>query len=88
MIEAGQAQGLDAQTSRKLATQAMKGAAAMVTELDEDIAQLRRNITSPNGTTQAALETLEEQGVATLITSAVDACANRSKELGKQFAGE
>ncbi len=85
MIEAGQAQGLDAATSRKLATQAMKGAAAMVTELDEDIAQLRRNITSPNGTTQAALETLEEQGVESLITAAVNACANRSKELGKQY---
>lgn len=81
-------QGLDAQTSRKLATQAMKGAAAMVTGLDDDISQLRRNITSPNGTTQAALEALEEQGVESLITSAVNACARRSKELGKQFASE
>lgn len=88
MIEAGQTQGLDAATSRKLATQAMKGAAAMVEELDDDIAVLRRNITSPNGTTQAALETLEENGIKALFSSAVDACSNRSKELGKEFASE
>ena len=60
----------------------------MVTELDEDIAQLRKNITSPNGTTQAALETLEEQGIQSLMTAAVDACAERSKELGKEFANK
>ena len=88
MIEAGVAQGLDEATSRKLSTYAMKGAAAMVTELDEDIAQLRKNITSPNGTTQAALETLEEQGIQSLMTAAVDACAKRSKELGKEFANK
>ncbi|MBJ7550405.1 pyrroline-5-carboxylate reductase [Marinomonas ostreistagni] len=88
MIEAGIAQGLDEATSRKLATYAMKGAAAMVTELDEDIDQLRRNITSPNGTTQAALETLEDKGVHSLMTAAVDACAARSKELGKEFANK
>ncbi|MBM6552023.1 pyrroline-5-carboxylate reductase [Marinomonas ostreistagni] len=88
MIEAGQAQGLDEQTSRKLATQAMKGAAAMATTLEDDIAQLRRNITSPNGTTQAALETLEEQGIEGIINAALTSCAERSKQLGKEFAGE
>lgn len=88
MIQAGQAQGLDEASSRKLATYAMQGAAAMVTTLDDDIAQLRRNITSPNGTTLAALETLEEQGIEALFTAAVDACANRSKELGKEFAAK
>lgn len=88
MIEAGKAQGLDEATSRKLSTYAMKGAAEMVTQLDDDIAQLRRNITSPNGTTQAALEALEEQGIAALVTAAVDACAKRSKELGEEFASK
>lgn len=88
MIAQGQAQGLDEAACRKLATYAMKGAAAMVTELDDDIAQLRRNITSPNGTTQAALETLEDKGIAELFSAAVDACAQRSKELGKEFASK
>lgn len=88
MIAAGKEQGLDEQVSRKLATHAMKGAAAMATTLEDDIAQLRRNITSPNGTTQAALETLEEQGVEALMNAALASCSNRSKELGKEFAGE
>ncbi|WP_067220994.1 pyrroline-5-carboxylate reductase [Marinomonas gallaica] len=88
MIEAGKAQGLDDATCRKLATYAMKGAAEMVTQLDDDIAQLRRNITSPNGTTQAALETLEAQGIEPLFTAAIEACAKRSKELGEEFANK
>lgn len=88
MIEAGKAQGLDEETSRKLSTYAMKGAAAMVTTLDDDIAQLRRNITSPNGTTQAALETLDQQGIEAIVTAAVNACAKRSKELGEEFASK
>lgn len=88
MIEAGKAQGLDAETSRQLSTYAMKGAAEMVTQLDDDIAQLRRNITSPNGTTQAALEALEEQGVEPLMKAAIDACVQRSKELGEEFANK
>lgn len=88
MIEAGKAQGLDEQVSRKLATYAMKGAAAMATTLDDDIAQLRRNITSPNGTTQAALETLESEGVEALMNAALTACSERSKAMGKEFAGE
>ncbi|TPE49789.1 pyrroline-5-carboxylate reductase [Maribrevibacterium harenarium] len=86
MIEAGKAQGLDAESCRKLATYSMLGAAKMATELEEDIAQLRINITSPKGTTEQALIALEEKGIDAMVRSAVDACARRSQELAQEFA--
>lgn len=86
MIENGVKQGMTEQVSRQLATQAMLGAARMVTELDEPIAQLRKKITSPNGTTEQAVLSLEAAGIDTIVDEAMTACANRSKEMAKDFA--
>ena len=56
----------------------------MAEAADEDPAQLRINVTSPNGTTQAALEVLmdDANGFPALLNRAVAAATNRSKELG------
>ena len=53
-------------------------------ESDQSPSQLRINVTSPNGTTQAALDVLmDEDGLYPLMTKAVIAARDRSKELGK-----
>ncbi len=88
MIKSGVAQGLDEATSRKLATQSMLGAAKMVTELDEPITQLRRNITSPNGTTEQAVLSFEAAGIDKIVDDAMSACVKRSKEMARDFAAK
>ena len=61
------------------------GAGQLAVDSAEDPAQLRRNVTSPNGTTQAALEVLmnEGTGLPMLMAQAVAAAAERSKELSR-----
>lgn len=78
---AGIRQGLPADTARKLANQTLLGAARMLTERDEPADQLRRNVTSPGGTTQAALEAFENGGLRELVDRAVEAATVRGREL-------
>lgn len=79
----GEAQGLPADLALQLAKATVAGAGALAMQSAEDPGQLRVNVTSPNGTTQAALEVLmdEMQGFPALMPRAVAAAANRSKEL-------
>ncbi|WP_425043437.1 pyrroline-5-carboxylate reductase [Primorskyibacter sp. S87] len=83
LAAAGQAQGLPADLSMKLAKATVGGAGTLAEEADESPAQLRINVTSPNGTTQAALEVLmdSENGFPDLLKRAVTAATDRSKEL-------
>ncbi len=83
LAAAGEAQGLPADLAMQLAKATVAGAGALAEAADESPAQLRINVTSPNGTTQAALEVLmdKERGFPELMTRAVAAAANRSKEL-------
>lgn len=83
MAAAGEAQGLSAELSLQLATATVAGAGALAMQSDETPSQLRVNVTSPNGTTQAALEVLmnEENGFPALLKRAVKAAADRSREL-------
>ncbi len=83
LAAAGQAQGLDADLAMKLAKATVAGAGALAEAADDDPAQLRVNVTSPNGTTQAALEVLMDgqSGFPDLLNRAVAAATNRSKEL-------
>ena len=78
---AGVEAGLSPETSATLARQTIVSAAALLGAGDEDPAELRRQVTSPGGTTQAALEVLMP-GFATLLPEAVAAAVKRSKELG------
>lgn len=85
MAAAGTAQGLPADLAMQLAKATVAGAGALALNAEEDPAQLRVNVTSPNGTTQAALEVLmdETSGFPSLMTRAVAAATNRSKELAR-----
>ena len=77
MVDAGIAEGLPPDAARTLALQTVLGAARMLTESDVDAAELRRRVTSPNGTTQAAIEALEAGGLRTLVASAIHAARVR-----------
>ncbi len=81
---AGEAEGLSPEAARTLARATMAGAAALMMQSGEEPADLRRQVTSPGGTTQAALEVLMgERGLAPLMREAVAAAARRSRELAK-----
>ena len=83
LAAAGKAQGLPAEMAMQLANATVAGAGALAEEANESPSQLRVNVTSPNGTTQAGLEVLMdvETGLPTLINKTVAAATGRSKEL-------
>lgn len=81
MEEAAKAEGLPAEAARKLVLQTVLGAARMLTESGEAPAELRRRVTSPGGTTQAALETFEAGGLRALAARAIRNAAVRGGEL-------
>jgi len=78
-------EGLPSALAMQLATKTVAGAGALAAQSDEDPGQLRVNVTSPNGTTQAALEVLMDpaEGFPALLPRAVRAAAERSKELSR-----
>ncbi|RMG90974.1 MAG: pyrroline-5-carboxylate reductase [Zetaproteobacteria bacterium] len=79
---AGQSLGLSAETAARLATHTALGAGRMLVESGRTPSELRQQVTSPNGTTQAALDVMYEQGLPEIVRSAVAAAAKRSVELG------
>ena len=85
LTEAGIAEGLAPGLALQLARATVAGAGALAEETGEAPATLRRNVTSPNGTTQAGLEVLmaEEGGLPDLMRRTVAAAARRSRELGQ-----
>jgi pyrroline-5-carboxylate reductase len=85
LAAAGAAQGLEPELAMKLAKATVGGAGALAETADEEPSQLRVNVTSPNGTTQAALEVLmnDADGFPALLSKAVAAATNRSKELAR-----
>ncbi|MGB7317411.1 MAG: pyrroline-5-carboxylate reductase [Planktotalea sp.] len=83
LAAAGVAQGLPAELAMQLAKATVAGAGALAETADETPEQLRINVTSPNGTTQAGLEVLmADKGLAPLMSATVKAATDRSKELG------
>lgn len=83
MIAAAQDLGLDANTARQLVTQTVLGAATMASQPGADAATLRQQVTSPNGTTAAALAAFEEGGFRDLVLRAMTAARDRGRELGR-----
>jgi len=81
MIAGGVAEGLDPDTARILAAQTLVGAAKLLAGSDASAEELRRRVTSPNGTTHAAITTFDERGVKDGLIAGVAACAARSAEL-------
>jgi pyrroline-5-carboxylate reductase len=85
LAAAGVTQGLPQELAMQLAKATVAGAGVLAELADEDPAQLRVNVTSPNGTTQAALNVLMDpaHGFPPLLEKAVNAATVRSKELAK-----
>lgn len=83
MEAAGIAQGLPPEAARALTLQTILGAARMLTGSGEPAATLRQRVTSPGGTTQAALETFEAGGFRALVADAIAAATRRGGELSR-----
>ncbi|MNE03878.1 Pyrroline-5-carboxylate reductase [compost metagenome] len=83
MIAAGVEGGLTAEQARELTVQTVLGAASMMQETGEEPAKLRKDITSPNGSTQAALEVLADRDFTNAVKAAVHRCKERSFEMGQ-----
>ncbi|HVI58270.1 MAG TPA: pyrroline-5-carboxylate reductase [Luteimonas sp.] len=81
MEDAARRQGLPDATARTLVLQTVLGAARMLTESGEPPAELRRRVTSPGGTTQAAVETFEAGGLRALVDAAIANAAERGRQL-------
>jgi pyrroline-5-carboxylate reductase len=80
--------GLSAETAHLLTLQTALGAARMAMESSDTPATLREKVTSPGGTTEAALNRFEEGGLRGLFTQALTQARDRSVELSKILGGE
>ncbi len=85
MAASGEAQGLPADMAMKLAKATVAGAGELAAQSEETPAQLRINVTSPNGTTAAALNVLmdAQTGFPKIVRDGMEAAARRNRELGK-----
>jgi pyrroline-5-carboxylate reductase len=81
MQAAGEAEGLSAEAARTLVQHTILGAARMLIENDEAPAELRRRVTSPGGTTQAAIERFEAGGFRELVARAIREATERGRQL-------
>ena len=81
MIKSGVKLGLSEEIATKLAIGTIVGSAAMLQESGIDAATLRKNVTSPNGTTAAALEVFSTKKLDDIINEAMTAAKKRSQEL-------
>lgn len=86
LIEAGEAAGLSSDTAKTLAVQTAAGAAQLIESSDLPVQTLIENVTSPKGTTEKALESLNNNGLKSLVSDAFDAAKKRSEELAKELA--
>ena len=84
MQAAAEKQGLPADAARALAVQTFVGAARMLSESGEAADVLRQRVTSPNGTTHAAITTLESGGLRELVQDALDAARDRGESLSRE----
>lgn len=82
MVAAGIEQGLAPAVADALARQTVLGAAHLLHESSEDPAQLRANVTSPGGTTAAAIAVMQGEGLEEIVGRAIAAATARSVELG------
>ena len=84
LAEAGQAEGLDEAMALQMAKQTVFGSAALAKQAEEHPEELRNQVTSKGGTTQAGLEAMAAGEFRTLIRNTVRAAKERSIEMGKE----
>ncbi len=87
MLQAAGEMGLSSEVGRRLALATFAGATALAEASPEAPSTLRERVTSKGGTTHAALQVLEQQGVKAVFVAALHAARKRATELGDQFAG-
>ena len=85
MTQAGMALGLDEKTAKELSVQTAFGASLMATKSGKDPRTLRTNVTSTNGTTQAAIECFQDQNFEGIVASATRAAFDRARELSAEL---
>ncbi|CAO3588229.1 unnamed protein product [Absidia cylindrospora] len=85
MQNAGVEAGLSMEDAKALTLQTCMGAAKMAMESEEDLATLRRKVTSPKGTTEAAIKVLEVGNIRHILHDAIFAAQIRSRELAEEF---
>ena len=85
MEQAAIAQGLPPDTARALAAQTCLGAGRMLAESHESATVLRQRVTSPRGTTQAALDSFAADGLPSMVSRAMQAATERSRQLALQL---
>jgi pyrroline-5-carboxylate reductase len=85
LTSAGNRLGLPQDTARLLALQTAFGAAKMALESADDAAQLRRRVTSPGGTTERAIGEFQKNNFEGIVLQALQAAADRSRELATEF---
>jgi pyrroline-5-carboxylate reductase len=85
MLEAARSMGLAEADAKRLTLQTLAGATALAGRSEEPPEALRRHVTSPGGTTQAALTLLEERGVKAAFIAAILAARDRARLLGDEF---
>lgn len=88
LVEAALREGLPRDIAESFVHQTIRGAGGLLTETDFSPTELRAQVTSPGGTTAAAVHVLEARGFRALVEDAVRAAAARSRELGEAPAGE
>ncbi|KAK2029152.1 NADP oxidoreductase coenzyme F420-dependent [Colletotrichum zoysiae] len=88
LISSAVSLGLSPEQAKRLAAQTCLGAGKMLVESPEDPGQLRKNVTSPNGTTHAALQSFEASGFQDIVDKAVKAATSRGEELGKTLGNQ
>jgi pyrroline-5-carboxylate reductase len=88
MLAAAHEMGLADADARRLAVQTLAGAAALAGRSDEPVELLRRNVTSPGGTTAAAMAILESHDVKSAFVAAILAARDRARQLGDEFGNQ
>ena len=83
MIDAAESLGLTARHAAMLTKQTILGAATLMKDASDPPQELRRKVTSPGGTTQAAIEHMDSRALKSVMTQAIERAASRSRELGR-----
>ena len=85
ITQAATALGLDEKTANSLSIQTSLGASLMATKSGKDSKTLRKEVTSPNGTTQAAIESFQDQNFEGIVAAATSAAYDRARELSNDL---
>lgn len=88
MTKAGIALGLDEATAEKLSLQTALGAGMMANNSKDSAHQLRAKVTSPNGTTQAAIESFQDQNFEAIVSHAMRSAYDRAREIGIELGDD